>query len=113
MVRETVRRTQTATRAPLESPVSTRALQEQIVELEAANERLAGQLQMAKITEQATGAISVQYGMPPGDAFKLLCGMASSQRRSLDEMATETLNNRGRFARPLTRWKLGSRWAGT
>jgi circadian clock protein KaiB len=106
-VRETVRRSQTATRAPLESPVSTTALQEQIVELEATNERLSGQLQMGKVADQATGAISVQYGMPPGDAFELLAGMASSQKRSLDEMATETLQNRGRFARPLTPMKLG------
>jgi circadian clock protein KaiB len=104
MVRETVR--STATRAPLESPVSTRALQEQIVELEAANERLTGQLQMAKIAEQATGAISVQYGTAPKDAFELLTGMATIQKRSLDEMATETLHNRGRFARPSTRMKL-------
>jgi circadian clock protein KaiB len=107
------RRKETARRGPLESPVSTRLLQERIVALKAANEQLSAELQMSKIAEQATGAISVQYGMPPGDAFKLLCGMASSQRRSLDEMATETLNNRGRFARPLTPWKLGSRWAGT
>jgi circadian clock protein KaiB len=106
VVSETVRRTQTATRAPLESPVSTRTLQEEIVERENANERLAGRLQMAKIAEQATGAISVQYGVPPGDAFELLAGMASIQKRSLDEMATETLHNRGRFARPLTRMKL-------
>jgi circadian clock protein KaiB len=101
--RETARSSPTATRAPLESPVDTRALQQEIAELKAANEKLSGQLEMKKIREQATGAISVQYGMPPGDAFELLRGMATSQKRGLDEMATETLQNRGRFARPLSR----------
>jgi circadian clock protein KaiB len=93
-------RTQEATRrSPLEPQLSTRVLQERVLNLDARNEHLSGELKRSNITEQATGAISVQYGMPPGDAFKLLCGMASSQRRELDEIATETLANRGRFSR--------------
>ncbi|MDX6368640.1 MAG: circadian clock protein KaiB [Gaiellaceae bacterium] len=89
--------------SPVEPRVSTRALQERIEELKAANEQLSGELRTTKIAEQATGAISVRYGMPPGDSFKLLSGMASGQKRSLDDLAEETLNNRGRFARPSTR----------
>jgi circadian clock protein KaiB len=87
-------------RIAIEPLTSTRVLQERIGELEAANEQLSGQLQRSNITERATGAISVQYGMPPGDAFKLLSGMATSQRRNLSEIATETLANRGKFALP-------------
>jgi circadian clock protein KaiB len=91
---------QEPSRSPRDASVSTSILQARIVELEAANDQLSEQFVKSNIAEQASGAISVQYGMSQGDAFKLLCGMASSQRRSLDDIATETLDNRGRFSRP-------------
>ena len=93
---------QEPTRSPRDASVSTRVLQARIVELEVANDQLSEQSVTSNVAEQASGAISVQYGMPPGDAFKLLCGMASGQRRGLDDIAAETLDNRGRFSRPLT-----------
>ena len=90
------------THSPREPSVSTTVLQARIVELETANDQLSEQSLRSNIAEQASGAISVQYGMDPGNAFELLCGMATSQRRSLDDIAAETLDNRGRFSRPLT-----------
>ena len=87
---------------PIDLQLSAMALTERVTKLEAQNEELRTFLDHYKTVERAAGAISVQYGMSPDDAFELLRGMAQTQRRGLHGFAKEVLVNRGRFPRPLS-----------
>jgi AmiR/NasT family two-component response regulator len=74
--------------------------QERIATLEAENKKLRSFLESSRSVDQATGAVSIQYGVPPSEAFELLRAMAKSQRRNFREYAEEVLVNRGRFPPP-------------
>ena len=68
---------------------------ERIAALEIENEQLRTALQSRIIIEQAKGAISVRCGVTPETAFKMMRGLARSQRREIHEYAAEIVANGG------------------
>ena len=85
---------------PIEAHLSTTVQQERLATLEAENQKLRSFLESSRSVDQATGAVSVQYSVPPSEAFELLRAMAKSQRRNFREYAEEVLVNGGRFPAP-------------
>ena len=85
---------------PIEAQLSTTVQQAQITTLEVENQKLRSFLESSRSVDQATGAVSVQYSVPPSEAFELLRAMAKSQRRNFREYAEEVLVNGGRFPAP-------------
>jgi hypothetical protein len=51
----------------------------------------------ARIVEQATGAVSARVGTTPDIASEMLCGLARSQGRELEEYAPAVLAKSGRL----------------
>ncbi|HWJ33068.1 MAG TPA: ANTAR domain-containing protein [Gaiellaceae bacterium] len=66
--------------------------------LEAENHRLREALEGRNMLEQAKGAVSVRCGVDPDTASEMIRGLARSQRRELEEYATEIVANGGRFS---------------
>ena len=74
-----------------------RPMVELVRALQAENEQLRKALDSRIVIEQAKGAMSARLGVTPEEAFELLRGLSSSQRRNLRDFAAEVLANGGRL----------------
>jgi AmiR/NasT family two-component response regulator len=71
---------------------------DRLTALETENEQLRAALESRIIIEQAKGAISVRCDVSPETAFKMLRGLARSQRLEIHEYAAEVVANGGRLS---------------
>jgi hypothetical protein len=51
----------------------------------------------SEVAEQATLVLSARYGVLPDEAFGMLCGLARSQRRGVEEFAASIVGSGGRL----------------
>jgi AmiR/NasT family two-component response regulator len=77
--------------------VPLRPTREQLRRLQEENAQLRSALESRIIVEQAKGALSARLGTTPDVAFAMMCGLARSQRRSLQDYAAEVVERGGRL----------------